>query len=618
LRPNSVYDVFLPLRQYQNTYVRKPRGVIHLRLRVVWDNERKALLSYLKLPMKTKQLGNAVTLSCADYKAFRNVVLTVQGKDVPGRYKQIVQKGLSREMKLYKFIVKTTMKEQMLDIVLYMNPSTSLCVFIAWMHCVYSNSMAYIPVYLVASIIALLLRNYFKYGVDEEFNFGFTPITLSEIFRVLLFGGPNTKYIKPIKVTSKNDSAKTTINSHDELDGNEEDIMHQSVFDSGVEFHMDRDHMEFPFSEADRYAKKSLAEACVDATTMFQEDDEEDTKPSGKFASLRRRAKKSSQVILLPKAKGEDDDEDEEDEFGLMVKSSIPQPNGTSQETTNVQNIGQEGREKIPRSNSIEPTTVIPDKVWKRVKDPKGLPEQDALVNVKAKKTLKEDLIHNKNLLHKSTMRMFDDRMFIVNNEDPGHSTGEELALNQAIGTNRYKSPIVAKVAEYVAPALEMLKVGLSAWRSVFNLMTWRDPFLTSLFFFGAVLLLCVLLVFPWRLFFFVMGLGAVGPQNWLLRVSGKLPKKKKSPGQEDASKKSENKSKKNKTASREASGPSNNFQFHNHLTTDAGRDVREKISDKSTTSVHRAVIPNSPLISRRFYDWPPNPSLSKVDIYSE
>lgn len=96
------------------------------------------------------------------------------------------------------------------------------------------------------------------------------------------------------------------------------------------------------------------------------------------------------------------------------------------------------------------------------------------------------------------------------------------------------------------------------------------------------------------------------------------IPKKKKSPDQEDASKKSENKSKKKKTTLREASGPSNNFQFHNHLTTDAGRDVREKISDKSTTSVHRAVIPNSPLISRRFYDWPPNPSLSKVDIYSE
>ena len=78
LRPNSVYDIFLPLRMYQNTYVRRSRGIIHLRLRVEWHNERKALLSYLKLPEKTEDLGNAVTLNCADRKAFRNAVLTVQ------------------------------------------------------------------------------------------------------------------------------------------------------------------------------------------------------------------------------------------------------------------------------------------------------------------------------------------------------------------------------------------------------------------------------------------------------------------------------------------------------------------------------------------------------------
>ena len=108
LRPGSVYDIFLPLRLYQNAYVKKSRGVIHLRLRVEWNDEKKALLSYLKLPKKTELLGNAVTVNCADYKAFRNVVLTVQGKDVPGRYKQMIQKGLQREMKLYKFVMKVS------------------------------------------------------------------------------------------------------------------------------------------------------------------------------------------------------------------------------------------------------------------------------------------------------------------------------------------------------------------------------------------------------------------------------------------------------------------------------------------------------------------------------
>jgi len=36
----------------------------------------------------------------------------VQGKDVPGRYKQMVQKGLQREMKLYKFVMKVTISLQ--------------------------------------------------------------------------------------------------------------------------------------------------------------------------------------------------------------------------------------------------------------------------------------------------------------------------------------------------------------------------------------------------------------------------------------------------------------------------------------------------------------------------
>jgi hypothetical protein len=57
-------------------------------------------------------------------------------------------------------------------------------------------------------------------------------------------------------------------------------------------------------------------------------------------------------------------------------------------------------------------------------------------------------------------------------------------------------------------------------------------------------------------------------------------------------------------------------FRFHNHLTTKNGIDAREEIAQKSA-SVYRAVVPNSPLLSRRFYDWPPIPSFSKVDVYS-
>ena len=347
---------------------------------------------------------------------------------------------------------------------------------------------------------------------------------------------------------------------------------------------------------------------------MFYTCDSHESSETTFCSAFSKKAKKGSDAIRRPKANREDDEEGDEDEFGIMVKSTVPNPNG------------QESSLTLPKKTSLilpdndETEKEIPDEVWKRVSDPRGLPEQDPTVFVKSRKSLKEEIIQNKNLLHKMTMRLFDDRTYIVNEDDAGHSAGEEAALNQAIGTNKYKSPIVAKIAEYVAPGLEGLKVGLSVWRAGFNLFTWQDPFLTSLFFFGLASFLCVLLVFPWRLFFFVGGLGAVGPQNWLLRLyKKKKPKKEKKDDKDSASAKS-NKSKKNKKTHvvKFSGSVAKDFQFHNHLTTDQGIDVREEKSNKSTTSVHRAVVPNSPLISRRFYDWPPNPSLSQVTVYSE
>ena len=243
--------------------------------------------------------------------------------------------------------------------------------------------------------------------------------------------------------------------------------------------------------------------------------------------ALKRKAKKTANANLSL-LKSKDDDEDEEDEFGMMVRSTVPCPKDfvPAQTTENATDLGHiNNDDKIKEfeqgvlasmsedsiDNSPEAKPETKDKVWKRTTLP--LPEQDASVFVKSRKTLKEEIIHNKNLLHKMSMRLFDDRTFIVNDNRVGYFIEEEHILNNAIGTHKHKNPMVTKMAEYMAPMLEMLKVGLSVWRSVFNLFTWRDPFLSFLFLLGAVCLLCVLIVFPWRLFFFVTGTGIVGPQ---------------------------------------------------------------------------------------------------------
>lgn len=216
------------------------------------------------------------------------------------------------------------------------------------------------------------------------------------------------------------------------------------------------------------------------------------------------------------------DDDEDEDEFDLSsnndrVLSHIPRGEEIAEKIHEFEQgvgiMGPSSPSKSAPNFSTADVTVAPsnqDRVWKRTKEP--LPEQDASVAVKQKKTLKEEILHNKNLMHKMSMRMFDDRMFVIDENDPS-SVGEELALDNAMGTHKHNNPMVAKMAEYMGPMMEMLKVGLSVWRAMFNLFTWRDPFLSFWFLLGAVCLLFVLIIFPWRLFFFAMGFGIVGPQ---------------------------------------------------------------------------------------------------------
>ena len=113
--------------------------------------------------------------------------------------------------------------------------------------------------------------------------------------------------------------------------------------------------------------------------------------------------------------------------------------------------------------------------------------------------------------------------------------------------------------------------------------------------------------------------------KNWLIRVY-RTKKTKKDSSDQSSPQQSDNTTTKNrslfktikkeKAASIDSNTIGSYFRFHNHLTTKNGIDVREETTQKSI-SVHRAVVPNSPFLSRRFYDWPPNPSISKVDVYS-
>jgi hypothetical protein len=102
LRPNTEYDVTLPLRASSFIYDRSPRGVIRLRFGLHWFSERAAVLSYLKSPhslVAGREEDNPSVL-CGDPKTFRNVAFTVHGQDLPGKYTHKAFQATMREFNL--------------------------------------------------------------------------------------------------------------------------------------------------------------------------------------------------------------------------------------------------------------------------------------------------------------------------------------------------------------------------------------------------------------------------------------------------------------------------------------------------------------------------------------
>lgn len=104
LRPDSEYDVTLPLRGSSFIYDRRPQGVVRLRFSLHWFSERAAVLSYLKAPRNmasTYRLVEQPSIPCADPKTFRNVAVTIHGPELPGKYTKKAFQATMREFTLY-------------------------------------------------------------------------------------------------------------------------------------------------------------------------------------------------------------------------------------------------------------------------------------------------------------------------------------------------------------------------------------------------------------------------------------------------------------------------------------------------------------------------------------
>jgi hypothetical protein len=177
---------------------------------------------------------------------------------------------------------------------------------------------------------------------------------------------------------------------------------------------------------------------------------------------------------------------------------------------------------------------------------------------------------------------------------------------NKLLGINKYSvgNPWIAKVGVIVQPIVEIALEWLCLFRALFNIFTWRDPILSFWLSIIGPFLVVALHIFPWRWLMGIVGLLVMGPQNWLLRV---MRERKEDHEQFDADKIVKKKRAKKET---ESEPEPEELPLFSMFAPD-NRPINN--SDVDQSNVRKIVVPYSPLMYQRFYDWPPENEYARV-----
>lgn len=77
----------------------------------------------------------------------------------------------------------------------------------------------------------------------------------------------------------------------------------------------------------------------------------------------------------------------------------------------------------------------------------------------------------------------------------------------------RSKNPVLEISSSFLGPLMRMFRIFVVLTRVVFNIGIWKDPFLSFWVLCFLLALMFILVIFPWRHFMFLVGLGCFGPQ---------------------------------------------------------------------------------------------------------
>lgn len=519
LRPDTEYDVTFPLRVSSFIYDRRPRGVVRLRFSLHWFSERAAILSYLKRPRNplafSKQAKKQPTIPCGDPKSFRNVAVTVHGQDFPGKYTRGAFRATMREFNLYQQNIRFLTKITFLDCILYENPLMSLYLFGSSMYCVWHNSVRLVPPLFIGWIIYLFVENYINHCATTAGHLGYRPLTIIEVFYGLIRDGKDKKFnFKPILVKKR--PRKQVITE----EGKQQDIELMN-------------HREFPFSERFEYHKFSASEAIAPSPAS------KNKKNKGTDLSTTRRLSIYVTPVDRDEAEESDSSEDsdeasdagDKDDEGMMdqgddgygnMEDSDDEGNDDDDEMGGKARIFDSGKASATRRIRVGPPQNS-DKSGRKV------PPQVHLSRVE-------------HMLHRATKNISVEHVHFppphlqmqlgkeVNAKGPASDviTAKEKQnfdeFDRLLGfRTKNPNPILRITSSFLGPLMRIIRIVIYATRIAFNVTAWRDPFLTFWMFSFLCTVTFILLIFPWRTFFFSATVILLGPQVCILSSSGLL-----------------------------------------------------------------------------------------------
>ncbi|CAB9510264.1 expressed unknown protein [Seminavis robusta] len=354
IRPNSTYDVTLPLRLSAHVYSKRQRGAIRLRFRLEWTSVRAALLSYLpdkKLPkprnLKEFKPNTDTVVTCGSARAFRNVAITVHGAHLPGRFSFQQLRATIREINFTRRNVMEIVRNTIAEVRDWKNPLISAFCFLAWMHCVYQNAFSLVPAYVVLYFCILMVRNYARYGMDGPAQRGFIPPSWEELLAGLVLPQYYDQAIHPLemRLTSTSAAQQHPTANGETNNGNNDDGVVQRV---QIDTHQPRGkplfqamgfldqpepsdalqqqqqkqqeegpnyHLEFPYADGRVYPRFDVEDSLATSQKRRRKNNNKASNRNSPVRSRGQRLKLRVSKILRKDTSGMNDYDDEEQRF---------------------------------------------------------------------------------------------------------------------------------------------------------------------------------------------------------------------------------------------------------------------------------------------------------------